>query len=370
MLKNQKKARLILADGTVYHGYSFGAEGSAVGEVVFTTGEVGYQETLTDPSFYGQLVVQTFPLIGNYGVNGEDFESDGVHFRGYIVREWCETPSNFRMTGNLDEFLKKYQVVGICGIDTRALTRKIREVGVMNGMVTTDDALDLDKALEELRAFAIVDAVRSVSVTQRQFFPAENPRFHVALMDFGYKYNIRRRLTGLGCDVTVVPALTTAQELRELGVDGIMLSNGPGDPAENVQVIENLKEIVKLGIPIFGICLGHQLMALAMGATTSKMKYGHRGGNQPVTDLEQKRTYITSQNHGFAVDASTIPAKIGHVSHVNANDKSCEGVRYTAFPCFTVQFHPEACSGPHDTGYLFGEFIDLMAASKEDATCR
>ncbi len=369
MLKDQKKARLILADGTIFNGYSFGAQGTAIGEVVFTTGEVGYQETLTDPSFYGQLVTHTFPLIGNYGVNGEDFESDGVHFKGYIVREWCEAPSNFRMTGNLDEFLKKYNVVGIYGIDTRALTRKIREAGVMNGMITTEE-LDLDKAMAQIRDFAIADAVKSVSVTQRQEFPVENPRYHVALFDFGYKYNIRRWLNRLGCHVTVVPPLTTAQELKEMGVDGIMLSNGPGDPAENVEIIKNLKEIAKLGIPMFGICLGHQLMALAMGATTSKMKYGHRGGNQPVIDLERGRTYITSQNHGFAVDASTIPVQIGHVSHINANDKSCEGIRYTAFPCFTVQFHPEASSGPHDTNYLFQTFMDLIAASKEDAACR
>lgn len=371
MILDRKRATLILADGTVYTGYSFGSEGTVLGEVVFTTGMVGYQETLTDPSFYGQLVVQTFPLMGNYGVNDEDFESDRVHLRGYIVREWCELPSNFRSNATLDEYLKSNRVVGICGLDTRALTRKLREVGVMNGMITTEPVQgDLDALLEQIQAHVIRDAVQAVSVQHRESHPSENPRHTVALYDFGHKYSIRRWLNQRDCTVVVVPPNTSAAEIVEMGVDGVMLSNGPGDPADNPAIIENLRRLSKTGIPIFGICLGHQLMALAQGARTEKMRYGHRGGNQPVTDLDLGRTFITSQNHGYAVLGETLPAEVGYVSHQNANDKTCEGVRYTAFPCFTVQFHPEACSGPRDTNHLFDEFVALMDKHKEETTCR
>ena len=363
MIKNRTPARLILADGTVFEGASFGCTGTVVGEVVFTTGVVGYQETLTDPSYFGQIVTQTFPLIGNYGVNGEDNESDRCHFKGYIVREWCEEPSNFRMTGDIDAFLKENGVVGIWDIDTRALTRKLREHGVMNGMITTED-VDKEEALAQIAAFRIRDAVASVSVREQQRFTCEHPLYEVALYDFGYKQNILRWLLRKGFNVTVVPAETTVEEIKALGVDGVMLSNGPGDPAENVEVIENLRELLQADIPIFGICLGHQLMALAAGGRTFKLHYGHRGGNQPVLDLKIGRTFVTSQNHGYAVDMDSIPPEMGEVSHVNVNDRTCEGVRYTAYPCLTVQFHPEACSGPQDTNYLFDEFVDMIKTRK------
>lgn len=361
-LYNQgEKAYLLLADGTVFEGRSFGAKGSSVGEVVFTTGVTGYQETLSDPSYYGQIVTQTFPLIGNYGVNDEDYESAASCVSGYIVREWCDTPSNFRSSGNIDDFLKKHNIIGIHSIDTRCLTRKIREYGVMNGIITTESVYDRKASLlEEINAFTIKNAVASVTAKEKKTYTADNAEHNVVLYDFGYKYNIRRELIKRGCNVTVVPAGTSAAEIREMKPDGIMLSNGPGDPKENTEIIENLRAVSGLGIPIFGICLGHQLLALASGAQTAKLKYGHRGGNQPVADKELDRTFVTSQNHGYAVVGETLDPSVGHVSHVNANDGTCEGIRYTAFPAFTVQFHPEACSGPQDTAYLFDEFITLM----------
>ncbi len=367
LFKDAKEAWLILEDGTVFEGSSFGAQGTTIGEVVFTTCMTGYQETLTDPSYYGQIVTQTFPLIGNYGVNGEDNECDHTSLKGYIVREWCEEPSNFRSTGDVNEFLKKNNIIGLYDIDTRALTRRLRESGTMNGMITNENPNGkLDELLSEIKAYKIVDAVKSVSVKEPEFFKSEKSEYHVALIDYGYKYNIRRELLKRGCDVTVVPYNTTAQQLKELGVDGIMLSNGPGDPSENVVPITNLKEIVKLGTPIFGICLGHQLLALANGADRIKLHYGHRGANQPVTDIDHDRTLVTTQNHGYAILNESISEEIGRVSHVNANDKTCEGVKYKNCPAFAVQFHPEACGGPRDTSYLFDEFIDLIKKHSEE----
>lgn len=360
-----RKAYLVLADGTVFEGKGFGAEGETIGETVFTTGMTGYQETLTDPSYCGQIITQTFPLIGNYGVNGEDFESPTSVCAGYVVREYCEQPSNFRITGTIDEFLKQHNIIGICGIDTRALTRKLREAGVMNGAITTDIS-DKTALLAKIRAYDIGNPVNLVSVKEKQFFPVENAKFHVALFDFGHKHNIRRWLNSLGCNVTVCPNTTTAAEMRALKPDGIMLSNGPGDPADDVISIQTLKDLIPDQIPTFGICLGHQLLALANGAKTEKLKYGHRGGNQPVKDLATGRTYITSQNHGFAVINETLPAAVGNVSHINGNDGTCEGIRYNNAPAFTVQFHPEAKGGPLDTGFLFNDFIKLM----EEHKCR
>lgn len=351
----------MLANGQVFEGKSLGAKGTVIGEVVFTTGLTGYQETLTDPSYYGQIVTQTFPLIGNYGVNHEDNESARSYVSGYIVREGCYVPSNFRCEGNIRDFLSDNNIVGICNIDTRKLTRIIRETGVMNGVITTEDVYSKkDEFLEKIRAFTITDAVKSVTNNEILTYTDENPRYKVVLFDFGYKRNIRQELVKRGCEVIVVPADTTAGQVKELNPDGIMFSNGPGNPAENVEIIENIKEIQKLGIPIFGICLGHQLMALANGGKTEKLKYGHRGANQPVIDLESGLTYVTSQNHGYAVIGDSIPAEVGHVSHVNANDKTCEGIRYTAVNAFTVQFHPEAHGGPLDTAYLFDEFVSAM----------
>ena len=365
-------AYLLLANGMVFAGQSVGAERVTVGEVVFATGMVGFQETLTDPSYYGQIITQTYPLIGNYGMNKDDRESDRIWAKGYIVREACTTPSNWRCEETLDSFLKKNNTIGIEGIDTRHLTRIIRESGVMNGAILTtfDPADPANKAetealLAEIRAYAVTDAVKNVTCAAPEVFNPEGET-HIVLMHYGCKRNIVRCLVKRGCKVTVMPAFATAEEIKALNPDGIMLSNGPGDPAEPVEVIENLKHIFELNIPTFGICLGHQLMALANGAKTEKLKYGHRGANQPVIDIARDQTFVTSQNHGYAVVNDSVPAEVGEVSHKNANDGTCEGVRYKNFPCFTVQFHPEACGGPHDTAYLFDEFIGLINKCKED----
>lgn len=365
LFNQSEKAYLMLANGKIFQGMSFGAKGTVIGEVVFTTALTGYQETLTDPSYYGQIVTQTFPLIGNYGINSQDGESDKPYLTGYIVREWCNAPSNFRCEGNVNDFLADNGIVGIHGIDTRCLTRMIREAGVMNGVITTEDVYaKKDELLEKVREFEVKKAVDSVTCTAEKSY-GENGKYHVVLFDFGYKRNIRQELIKRGCWVTVVPARTTADEVKALAPDGIMFSNGPGDPSENVEIIENIREIQKLGIPIFGICLGHQLMALANGGRTEKLKYGHRGANQPVIDLESGLTYVTSQNHGYAVVGDSIPADAGHVSHINANDKTCEGIRYTCANAFTVQFHPEAHGGPLDTSYLFDEFVKTMERAGE-----
>ncbi len=357
-----KAAYLILADGNVFKGKSFGCEGEVIGEIVFTTAMTGYQETLTDPSYCGQIVTQTFPLIGNYGVNSQDGESSGSVVSGYIVREYCQFPSNFRCEEDIDSFLKKHGIIGLYDIDTRRLTRIIRETGVMNGIITLKlpDEKDMPALLEKIRAYKVEAPVPKVSVKQPENYPAENAKYRVALIDYGYKYNIRRELTKRGCDVTVFPHDVTAQQIKDFAPDGIMLSNGPGDPQDNQESINTLRELIPAGIPTFGICLGHQLLAIANGAKTVKLKYGHRGGNQPVTDLDADRTFITSQNHGYAVVSESVPESAGVVSHINGNDKTCEGVRYTNAPAFTVQFHPEACGGPQDTAYLFDKFISLM----------
>lgn len=361
LFNKSEKAYLLLEDGTILEGRSFGAKGTVIGEVVFTTGMTGYQETLTDPSYYGQIVIQTFPLIGNYGVNSEDFESEKSYMSGYVVREWCNTPSNFRSEGDIDSFIKNQNIIGIHSVDTRSLTRKIREYGVMNGMITTENVHEKkDELMKLVKAFSIKDAVRNVSIKEKKEYKAENSKYKVVLIDLGYKRNIRQELLKRGCDVIVVPDRTTAEEIKALAPDGIMFSNGPGDPAENIQVIENAAMISKLGIPVFGICMGHQIMALAHGARTEKLKYGHRGANQPVIDLKLDKTFVTSQNHGYAVVNDSVDTDIAEVSHINANDKTCEGIRYKNIKAFTVQFHPEAHGGPLDTAYLFDEFIKLM----------
>lgn len=357
----EKKAYLLLANGKVFDGQSFGKEGTFLGEIVFTTSMTAYQETLTDPSYYGQIVTQTFPLIGNYGVNDEDYESSGSVVSGYVVREWCNTPSNFRCKDNIDEFLKKHNIVGIHSVDTRCLTRIIREAGVMNGIITTENVYEKKQEfLKQIKEFTIINAVKSVTCKEIKRYSAETGKYNVVLFDFGYKYNIRRELIKRGCNVTVVPADTKCEKIVAMKPDGIMLSNGPGDPSENTEIINNLKELIKYQIPTFGICLGHQLLALANGANTEKLKYGHRGANQPVVDIKLNQTFVTSQNHGYAVISESIPESAGKVSHKNANDGTCEGVRYINAPAFTVQFHPEAHGGPLDTAYLFDEFTELM----------
>lgn len=361
LFNQDEKAYLLLEDGTIFEGRSFGAKGTVIGEVVFTTGLTGYQETLTDPSYYGQIVTQTFPLIGNYGVNDEDHESARSYVSGYIVREWCNTPSNFRCKGTILDFLNEQNVIGIHSIDTRSLTRKIREAGVMNGAITTENVYDKkEELLTRIKEYRVTDAVKNVTGNETKTFSCDDPKYRVALFDFGYKRNIRNELVNRGCEVTVVPAYTTAEEIKKLSPDGIMFSNGPGNPADNTEIIKNISEISKLGIPIFGICMGHQLMALAHGAETKKLKYGHRGANQPVVDKKLDKTFVTSQNHGYAVVGESISSDIAEVSHFNANDGTCEGVRYKKIKAFTVQFHPEAHGGPQDTAYLFDEFIDMI----------
>ena len=366
-------AYLLLANGMVFAGQSVGAEGVTVGEVVFATGMVGFEETLTDPSYYGQIITQTYPLIGNYGMNKDDMESDRIWAKGYIVREACTTPSNWRCEETLDSFLKKNDTIGIEGIDTRHLTRIIRESGVMNGAIlTTFDPADpankaeTDKLLETIRAYAVTDAVKSVTCEKPEVYN-EKGETHIVLMHYGCKRNIVRCLVKRGCKVTVMPAFATAEEVAALNPDGIMLSNGPGDPAEPVEVIENLRRIFDLGIPTFGICLGHQLSALAAGAKTMKLKYGHRGANQPVTDFESGRTFITSQNHGYAVVGESVDPKIARVRYVNLNDGTVEGLEHIGRPVFTVQYHPEVCPGPMDTSYLFDKFIENIEKSKGGA---
>lgn len=362
----KQKIYLQLEDGSIYEGYSFGAPllHNVIAEVVFTTTMTGYVETLTDPSYYGQMVVQTFPLIGNYGVNSSDFESKKIHMSAYIVHENCHAPSNFRSQFDLDSFLKQNHIPGIYGIDTRALTKKIRSNGVMVGCLSTSLPSRTESVV--LTNWRIKDAVKNVSCTAAKQHKVSLPKFHVVLWDFGAKENILRSLLRLDCNVTVVPSSATYEEILSFHPDGIMLSNGPGNPKDNSSIVNELKKVCSSKIPIFGICLGHQLLALANGGDTEKLKYGHRGANQPVKELASGKTYITSQNHGYAVKTDCLPLD-STVSYINVNDGTCEGLTYHSFPGFSVQFHPEACGGPHDTEFLFQHFIDLMEGGKKHA---
>lgn len=356
----EQEVYICLENGQTFKGYSFGATKEVIGELVFTTGMCGYIETLTDPSYYGQIVMQTFPLIGNYGIINEDKESNKPYVSAYIVREKCDKPSNFRCDEDLDTFLKENDIPGVYGVDTREITKIIRESGVMNAFITTNPK---NADYKKIKEYKIVDAVKSVSAEKPQLIPSDSHKYNVVLLDFGAKKNIVRELNKRGCNVAVMPYNTKAEDILKLGVDGIMLSNGPGDPSENTEIVEELKKLIGK-VPMFGICLGHQLLALAMGGKTTKLKYGHRGVNQPVKNLETGRTYISSQNHGYAVVNETIEAAGGKVSYINANDGTCEGVDYEDKKAFSVQFHPEACSGPHDTRFIFDKFIDMMG-SKE-----
>ena len=355
-----KEVYICLENGDVFKGYRFGAEGDVLGELVFTTGMGGYIETLTDPSYYGQIVMQTFPLIGNYGFIEADKESKGSFVSAYIVREKCDEPSNFRCDKTLEEYMKENGIVGVYGVDTREITKIIREAGVMNALITSD-ARNAD--LEKIAQYKVTDAVKSVSRERAELYPSEEHKYNVVLLDFGAKNNIARELGKRGCNVAIMPQDTKAEDILKLGVDGIMLSNGPGDPAENAEIIEEIKQLVGK-VPIFGICLGHQLLALAMGGETMKLKYGHRGVNQPVKNLETGRTFISSQNHGYAVVNESVEAAGGVISYINANDGTCEGIDYPEKKAFSVQFHPEACSGPHDTRFIFDKFIDMMGGNK------
>ena len=346
-------AYLVLGNGMIFEGLRIGAPVDRVGELVFTTGMVGYLETLTDPSFYGQIVTHSFPLIGNYGVIPEDFEGKSALF-GYIVRELCGAPSNFRSRGALDQYLKSQGIPGLCGVDTREIVRITREEGVMNAMIC-----DAVPDLSIVNAYQVFNAVASVTRKEKQVYPANGKeKFRVSLLDYGAKNNIIRSLQDRGCAVTAWPADTKAEAILSSGTDGIVLSNGPGDPKENAGCIAEIKKLLGQK-PVFGICLGHQLTALALGGDTVKLKYGHRGGNQPVKDMKTGRVWITSQNHGYAVVSETLKG-IGEETFVNANDGSCEGMAYPDLRCFTVQFHPEACPGPQDTAFLFDRFTGMM----------
>lgn len=390
------KAFLILEDGTVFEGKHIGADKEIISEIVFNTSMAGYLEVLTDPSYAGQAVCMTYPLIGNYGICKEDMESARPWPDGFIVRELSRIPSNFRSDITIQEFLEEHGVPGIAGIDTRALTKILRRMGTMNGMITTNEQYQIDEVLPRLKAYTTGKVVEKVTCEKPYTIKgatslAQNgplsgsARFdadayaagkkelrpslvkelnglgkRVALLDLGTKDNIAHSLAMRGCDVTVYPALTTAEEILRDKPDGIMLSNGPGDPKECSSIIAQIKKLYDSDLPIFAICLGHQLMALATGADTFKMKYGHRGGNHPVKDLATGRVYISSQNHGYVVDMDKLDERIAVPAFVNVNDGTCEGLSYTGKNIFTVQYHPEACCGPQDSGYLFDRFIAMM----------
>lgn len=394
------KAFLILEDGTVFTGTHIGADRDIISEIVFNTSMAGYLEVLTDPSYAGQAVCMTYPLIGNYGVCREDMESKKPWPDGFIVRELSRMASNFRKDICIQEFLEQYEIPGIAGIDTRALTKILREKGTMNGMITTNGSYDLSSILPKLKSYTTGKVVEKVTCSQkyeikgsktlsengplsgqakfvgedyakgiREKRPGTIKKLNgkgkrVALLDLGAKDNIARSLAGRGCDVTVYPAFTRAEEILKDKPDGIMLSNGPGDPKECVSIIKEIKKLYDSQVPVFAICLGHQLMALATGADTFKMKYGHRGGNHPVKDLETGRVYISSQNHGYVVDMDKLDPQVAIPAFVNVNDGTNEGLSYVGKNIFTVQFHPEACPGPQDSGYLFDRFIRMMEVGK------
>ena len=349
---------LVLENGKVFEGEAMGADRSCIAEIVFTTSMTGYLETMTDRSYKGQAVVQTFPLIGNYGIMPPDMESEASHISGYIVRQECDAPSNFRCEGTVEEFLEDQGIPGIKGIDTRSLTSILREHGTMNGaIVSSPDEISLDK----IKEYKIVNPVDEVTVSEiTTIEPEGDAGFTVALYDYGVKENIIRSLLARGCRVIRLPSKTPASKVRELAPDGIFLSNGPGDPEDNVAEIEALKELTASGIPMMGICLGHQLLALAHGFKTVKLKYGHRGANHPVKDSRTGRIYISSQNHGYAVVPESIDESVATPLFTNCNDKTNEGILYKDCNAFSVQFHPEACGGPQDTGFLFDDFIKMM----------
>ena len=345
------KAKIILENGMIFEGKAFGYLKESVGEVVFTTGMTGYQEVLTDPSYYGQIVTMTYPLIGNYGINLEDMESDSVKVSGFIVREKCNLPSNFRCELDLDNYLKQEKVIGLEGIDTRALTKVLRNSGTMKGIITLEN-VDDEYVKERLESFSNKNAVKSV--TAKDSYVIEGTGKHVAIMDFGIKTNIIRNFKKRGCKITVFTATATAEEVLNVNPDLVFLSNGPGDPEDLDFVVENVKKIVGKK-PIVGICLGHQLLALTLGGKTTKLKFGHRGCNHPVKDLERNIVHITSQNHGYVVQ--TLPENMED-THVNINDGTVEGMKHKQLPIYSVQFHPEASAGPQDSEYIFDRFLE------------
>ena len=359
------KAFLILEDGNVFTGESIGAQKEIISEIVFNTGMTGYLEVLTDPSYAGQSVVMTYPLIGNYGICYEDMESHKPWVDGFIVRELSRIPSNFRNEEGIQSFLARNEIPGIAGIDTRALVKLLRNKGTMNGMITTNADFKLEEVLAKVQQYKVAKVIAKTSRTDVKVIPAiGGTKYKVALMDYGLKGNIPRSLAKRGCEVTIYPAFTKAEEVLKDGPDGIMLSNGPGDPKECGEVIREVKNLFDSEVPIFAICLGHQLLALANGGDTRKMKYGHRGANHPVKDLKSGRVYISTQNHGYMVMEESLPREIAEVSFINVNDKTNEGMHYLGKNVFSVQFHPEACAGPKDSEFLFDEFIHMMEVQR------
>ena len=356
------KGILLLEDGTQFHGTIKGSVQETMGEVVFNTSMTGYQELLTDPSCFGQILTLTFPLVGNYGINEEDAESSKPHVKGLIVRELCETPSNFRCTKKLNDYLAENNICALEGIDTRELTKTLREKGSMRGAILTGEVSlqKIEDTLLQLKNYQLPNPVLETTVKKQETFFEETDLYPVVLYDFGYKRSLLRSLKRRKCKVTVVPATTLAKEVLELQPKGILLSNGPGNPKDCQDQIQQIQLLAKSGIPIFGVGLGHQVAALAMGGETEQLKHGHRGVNHPVKDITQDRTYITGQNHGYVVKDGSISPKVGTVSHVNINDGTIEGISYHSVPMFTVQFHPESSAGTLDTGYLFDEFVKRM----------
>ena len=359
------KATLILANGSVFSGTSIGSTSDRICEMVFNTSMTGYQEILTDPSYAGQGIVMSYPLIGNYGVNSEDNESARPWAEAFVVRHLSPMGSNFRCEDTLDNYLKKHDITGIQDVDTRALTKILRSQGSMNGMITCAEHFNVSEIMEKLKAYRVEGTVERVSRKEPEDCPAYGEeKYRVAMMDYGVKQNMVECLRRRGCHVTVFPAATPAETVLSGNFDGVMLSNGPGDPADNVEIIKEVRKLYESQLPLFAVCLGHQLMALATGAKTGRLDYGHRGCNHPVKDLEEGRVFITSQNHGYVVLADTVDPAVAEVSHINVNDGTCEGLRYKRPNCFTTQFHPEASPGPKDTEYLFDRFIASMGGDK------